>query len=142
LAGGFYDGEFFYPEMLSDISDAEACIEVAAQSGTSRVRMSAALSAQPELPSSSSLAIFSPATSIRPVKSEIARESVRTTPPTNPKLYRPVNGVVGNAFIRLCLWFDLLSSWKKRTYAPPVYGFLNAAATEIETEVVHHPIAS
>jgi hypothetical protein len=49
---------------------------------------------------------------------------------------------VGHTFIRLCLWFDLLSSWKKQNYAPPVDGFLNFAASELETEVVPHAAAS
>ena len=115
---------------------------MAAQSGYLGVRMSAILSAQPELPSSSNLPTLSPVTTIRTAKLENAGEPVKVALPPNPKLYSPINGVVGHTFIRLCLWFDLLSSWKKRSHTPPVDGFLNFAASEIETEVVPHAAAS
>jgi hypothetical protein len=88
--------------------------------------MSAALPDQPQLPSSG-MSTLSPVTSIRT---------------SNPRLYSPISGAVGHTFIRLCLWFDLLSSWKKQNYAPPVDGFLNFAASELETEVVPHAAAS
>jgi hypothetical protein len=130
------------PVLLGGILEAVACIEVAAQSGYLGVRMSAVSSAQPELPSSSNLPTLSPVTAIRTAKLENAGEPVKVAPPTNPKLYSPINGVVGHTFIRLCLWFDLLSSWKKRSYAPPVDGFPNVAASEIETEIVPHAAAS
>jgi hypothetical protein len=128
--------------LLSGISEAEACIEVAVQSGTWGVRMSAALSAQPELPSSSNLPTLSPEPAIRTVNLVSAGQSVKVTLPTNRNLYSPINGVVGHTFIRLCLWFDMLSSWKKRSYAPPVDGLPNVAASEIETEIVPHAAAS
>lgn len=130
------------PVLLGGILEAVACIEVAAQSGYLGVRMSAVSSAQPELPSSSNLPTLSPVTAIRTAKLENAGEPVKVALPTNPKLYSPINGVVGHTFIRLCLWFDLLSSWKKRSYAPPVDGFPNVAASEIETEIVPHAAAS
>jgi hypothetical protein len=99
--------------------------------------MSATFSAQPELPSQSNLPTLSPVTAIRTAKLENAGESVKVGLPTNPKLYSPINGVVGHTFIRLCLWFDLLSSWKKQNYAPPVDGFLTFATSEPETEAPH-----
>src|SRR4051812_37331351 len=104
--------------------------------------MSAIFSAQPELPSSSNLPTLSPVTAIRTAKLEAAGQAVKVALQTNPKLYSPINGVVGHTFIRLCLWFDLLSSWKRRSYAPPADGFLNFTASEIETEIVPHPAAS
>jgi hypothetical protein len=104
--------------------------------------MSATFSAQPELPSQSNLPTLSPVTAIRTAKLENAGEPVKVALPTNPKLYRPINGVIGHTFVRLCLWFDLLSSWKRRSYTPPVDGFLNFASSEIETEVVPHAAAS
>ena len=76
------------------------------------------VSAQPDLSLSSNLPALSPVTSIRTAK---------------PKVYSPISGVVGHSFIRLCLWFDLLSSWKKQSYAPPVEGFLNFSASESKT---------
>jgi len=84
--------------------------------------MSTVLSVQPELASPSNLPALSPVAPIRSAK---------------PKVYSPISGVVGHSFIRLCLWFDLLSSWKKQSYTPPVDGFLNFAAAEIDTEVSH-----
>ena len=104
--------------------------------------MSAASSAQPELPSLSNLPTLSPVVSIRTENLANTGDSVKVTLPTNPNLYSPINGVVGHTFIRLCLWFDLLSSWKKQSYIPPVDGFLNFAASEIETEVVPQAAAS
>lgn len=106
--------------------------------------MSAASSVQPELPSPSlsNLATLSPVTSIRTAKLELAGKAIRVAPGANLKLHSPISGVVGHTFIRLCLWFDLLSSWKKRGHAPPADGFLNFAASEIETEVVPHAPAS
>jgi len=130
------------PVLLGGISEAVACIEVAAQSGYLGVRMSAVSSAQPELPSSSNLPTLSAVTSIRTAKLENAGESVKVALPANPKLYSPINGVVGRTFIRLCLWFDLLSSWKRQSYTPSVDGHLNLAAYESETEVVPHAAAS
>ena len=127
--------------LLSGISEAEACIEVAVQSGTWGVRMSAALSAQPELPSSSNLPTLSPEPAIRTVNLVSAGQSVKVTLPANPNLYSPINGVVGYTFIRLCLWFDLLSSWRKQRYIAPVDGFLNFAS-EVETEVAPRAAAS
>lgn len=56
--------------------------------------------------------------------------------------HSPINGVVGHTFIRLCLWVDLLSSWKKRNSVPPAGQFLNFAASEIEADVVPHAAAS
>lgn len=73
---------------------------------------------------------------------EIAGNAVSVAPPANSNFYSPISGLVGHAFIRLCLWFDLLSSWKKRTYARPSDGFLNFADSEMETEVVPHAAAS
>jgi hypothetical protein len=49
---------------------------------------------------------------------------------TNPSLYSPVSGVVGYCFIRMCLWVDLLVSWKRRAYVAPEDGFPNFAASE------------
>lgn len=89
--------------------------------------MSAALSVQPELPSLPKPTTLAPVTSIRTA---------------NPRLYSPISGLVGHTFIRLCLWFDLLSSWKKRNYTPQVDGFLNFAASEMETEVVPQATAN
>jgi hypothetical protein len=128
--------------LLGGISQAVSCIEVAVQSGYLGVRMSAASPAQPELPSSPNLPTVSSVTSIRTAKLENSGQAVKAALPTNPNLYSPINGVVGHTFIRLCLWFDLLSSWKKRSHAPPVDGFLNFAASEVETEVVPHTVAS
>ena len=84
--------------------------------------MSTALPIEPELPPSFNVPALSPVTPIRAAKS---------------KVYSPISGVVGRSFIRLCLWFDLLSSRKKQSYTPPVEGFLNFAAPETETEVPH-----
>jgi hypothetical protein len=84
--------------------------------------MSTALSVQPELPSSPNLSALGAVSPSRTAK---------------PKVYSPISGVVGHTFIRLCLWFDLLSSWKKQNYAPPVDGFLNFATSEPETEAPH-----
>src|SRR3954469_16743162 len=50
------------------------------------VRMSAILSAQPELPSSSNLPTLTPVTAIRTAKLENAGEPVKVALPTNPKL--------------------------------------------------------
>jgi hypothetical protein len=130
------------PVLLGGILQAKACIEVPAQSGYLGVRMSAILSAQPELPSSSSLTTISPVTAIRTAKLEKASASVKVALTANQNLYSPINGVVGHTFIRLCLWFDLVSSWKKRSHTQPVDGFLNFAASEVETEVVPHAAAS
>src|ERR1700686_157735 len=33
---------------------------------------------------------------------------------------RPVNGVVGHCFVRVCLWVDLLASWR-RSHALPAW---------------------
>jgi len=104
--------------------------------------MSAALSAQPELPSSSNLPTLSPEPAIRTVNLVSAGQSVKVTLPANPNLYSPINGVVGYTFIRLCLWFDLLSSWRKQRYIAPVDGFLNFAASGVETEVAPRAAAS
>ena len=104
--------------------------------------MSAASSTQPELPSSSNLVTLSPAASIRTAKMEIAGNTVSMASPAKPNLYSPISGLVGHTFIRLCLWFDLVSSWKKRTYTRPSEGFLNFADSEMETEVVPHAAAS
>ena len=56
--------------------------------------------------------------------------------------HSPINGVVGHTFIRLCLWVDLLSSWKKRNYVPPAGEILSFAAPEMESEAVSHAAAS
>ena len=97
--------------------------------------MSAALSTQPELPSSTiptKIATLSPITSIRSANPKLSR----------PITSSPINGVVGHTFIRLCLWFDLLSSWKKQSYTPPTDGFLNFGAREAQNEAVPHPAAN
>lgn len=104
--------------------------------------MSADLSAEPELSSSSNLSTLRPVTSIRVENLGNAGELVGVGLPANPNLYSPIHGVVGHTFIRLCLWFELLSSWKNRNYARPVDGFVNFAASEIKTEVVPHAAAS
>lgn len=132
---------FLNPEMLSGISGAGTCIEVTAWSGLG-VRMSATSSDQPELPSSCNLATLNPVSSVRTAKLEIVSESAWVAPPTNPNLYSPIRGFIGHTFIRLCLWFDLLSSWRKRNYTPPVDGFLNSTASEMESAVVSHAAAS
>lgn len=88
--------------------------------------MSAALTNQLEVPSSST-------TTLNPVS------SIQTA---NPALYSPISGLVGHTFIRLCLWFDLLSSWKKQKYAPPADGFLDFATSEAQTEAVPYAAAS
>ena len=104
--------------------------------------MSAALSVAPELPSSSKLATFSTSTSSRTARLEVADREGKAASPADHNLHSPINGVVGHTFIRLCLWLDLLSSWKQRTNAPPAGGFLNFAASEIEADVVPHAAAS
>lgn len=106
------------------------------------VRMSAALSVPPELPSSSKLATFSTSTSSRTARLDVAGGKGKAASPADPNLYSPINGVVGHTFIRLCLWVDLLSSWKKRNSVPPAGQFLNFAASEIEADVVPHAAAS
>jgi hypothetical protein len=94
--------------------------------------MSDASSVQPELPSASNISTISPITSIRSAKPKLSR----------PITSSPINGVVGHTFIRLCLWFDLLSSWKKQSYTPPTDGFLNFGAREAQNEAVPHPAAN
>ncbi|MGH9516718.1 MAG: hypothetical protein ACRD3P_13685 [Terriglobales bacterium] len=88
--------------------------------------MSAALPNLPKLPSSSSTPTLNSVTPMRTA---------------NPKLYSPISGVVGHGFIRLCVWVDRLSSWKKQSYAPPVDGFLNFA-DQVDTQAVPHSAAS
>jgi hypothetical protein len=104
--------------------------------------MSAASSAQPELPSLSNPPTLSSVAAIRTANLVSVGQSVKVALPRNPNLCSPINGVVGHTFIRLCLWFDLLSSWKKRSHTPPVDGFLKFAASEVETEVVPHAAAN
>lgn len=106
------------------------------------VRMSASLSVPPELPSSSKLATFSTSTSSRTARLDVAGGEVKAASPADQNLHSPINGVVGHTFIRLCLWVDLLSSWKKRNYAPPAGEVLSFATSEMESDVVSHAAAS
>jgi hypothetical protein len=104
--------------------------------------MSADLSAESELLSSSNLSTLTPVTSIRIEKLENGGELVGVGLPTNADLHSPIHGVVGHTFIRLCLWFELLSSWKKRNYARPADSFVNFPVSEIKTEVDPHAAAN
>jgi hypothetical protein len=56
--------------------------------------------------------------------------------------HSPVNGFVGRCFIRVCLWADLVTSWKHRSYTAPAGGFPTFADSEPESEAVHHAAAS
>jgi hypothetical protein len=90
--------------------------------------MSAALPAQPELPSScNNVPTLNPIASSRSAK---------------PDLYSPITGVVGHTFIRVCLWFDRLSLWKKQSNTAPIDGVLNFADREAKDEGFPHSAAN
>jgi hypothetical protein len=112
--------------LLADISEPVACIKVAAQSGIwGSGSMSAALSTQGELASSSDLAkVDTVLSSVQTKKLEFGDTAVKAVPAT----YRPVRGLVGHCFIRACLLFDLATSWKRRAYITPEGGFSTFAA--------------
>ena len=123
--------------LLSGISEADACIEVAARFWYLGVRMltspSVSSSADPaeikNTPPSIQLAV--------PV-----RDHARSVSSTDRSLYGPVNGFVGRCFIRVCLWADLVVSWKRRSYTVPQRGFPNLADSEPESEAGQHAVAS
>jgi hypothetical protein len=70
------------------------------------------------------------------------RDQARTLSSVDRSLYGPVNGFVGRCFIRICLWADLVSSWKRRSYTVPVGGFPNFTDSEPESEAGQHAVAS
>jgi hypothetical protein len=70
------------------------------------------------------------------------RDQARTVSSVDRSLYGPVNGFVGRCFIRVCLWADLVSSWKHRSYAAPAGGLPNFADSEPESEAGQHAVAS
>ena len=123
--------------LLSGISEARTCIEVAARFCYLGVRMSATSS----VPSSSdSVKIKNISPSIQ-VSVPIRNQS-RTISSIDRNPYRPVNGLVGRCFIRVCLWAELLVSWKRRSYTAPAGGFPECGDSEPESEAAPHAAAS
>ncbi len=94
-----------------------------------------AMSATSFIPSSSDLANANsnpPSIQVPVDIGEAAKIALTANPTTiHANLSRPVSGVIGHCFIRFCLWVDLVTSWKRRTYVAPQGGFPNIAAAEI-----------
>jgi hypothetical protein len=50
--------------------------------------------------------------------------------------------MIGHTFIRVCLWFDRLSLWKKQSNTAPIDGVLNFADREAKDEGFPHSAAN